>query len=229
MNYKKHFNYFHSKDQWYYIGLPIAILGCILFVSALFYFFFIPYQIPIGMTVTAIGASIAFLPYARCSKESEIDEVVCMASENYSKQISEQLSLENQLAKNTKPLTVGGYMYEDDLLMRRGRTDRICRTSKYSVAKIFCTKYGIVVAGKTFSLIEEAENERMDSYSFSDMDRVAVTDEQFVCKDRSKIKVSFFVITKDNKELLRLPVKHDVAIDQLCHTINEMIDQSKKR
>lgn len=223
MNYKKHFNYFHSKDQWYYIGLPIAILGCILVVGALFFFFVIPYQMPIGMTVAAIGASIAFLPYARCSKESEIDEAVCSASEDYSKQISERLSLENQLAKNTKPLTVGGYMYEDDLLMRRGRTDRICRTSKYSVAKIFCTKYGLVVAGKSFSLIEESENERMDSYSFSDMDRVAVTDEQFVCKDGSKIKVSFFVITKDNKELLRLPVKHDVAIDQLCHTVNEMI------
>ena len=223
MNYKKHFNYFHSTDQWYYIGLPIAILGCILVVGALFFFFVIPYQMPIGMTVAAIGASIAFLPYARCSKESEIDEAVCVASENYFKQISEQLSLENQLAKNTKSLTVGGYMYEDDLLMRRGRTDRICRTSKYSVAKIFCTKYGLVVAGKAFSLIEESENERMDSYSFSDMDRVAVTDEQFVCKDGSKIKVSFFVITKDNKELLRLPVKHDVAIDQLCHTINEMI------
>ena len=223
MNYKKHFNYFHSKDQWYYIGLPIAILGCILVVGALFFFFVIPYQMPIGMTVAAIGASIAFLPYARCSKESEIDEAVCSASEDYSKQISERLSLENQLAKNTKPLTVGGYMYEDDLLMRRGRTDRICRTSKYSVAKIFCTKYGLVVAGKSFSLIEESENERMDSFSFSDMDRVAVTDEQFVCKDGSKIKVSFFVITKDNKELLRLPVKHDVAIDQLCHTVNEMI------
>ncbi|MBQ2988179.1 MAG: hypothetical protein IJD59_03650 [Clostridia bacterium] len=223
MNYKKHFNYFHSKDQWYYIGLPIAILGCILVVGALFFFFVIPYQMPIGMTVAAIGASIAFLPYARCSKESEIDEAVCLASEDYSKQISERLSLENQLAKNTKPLTVGGYMYEDDLLMRRGRTDRICRTSKYSVAKIFCTKYGLVVAGKSFSLIEESENERMDSYSFSDMDRVAVTDEQFVCKDGSKIKVSFLVITKDNKELLRLPVKHDVAIDQLCHTVNEMI------
>ena len=223
MNYKKHFNYFHSKDQWYYIGLPIAILGCILVVGALFFFFVIPYQMPIGMTVAAIGASIAFLPYIHCSKESEIDEAVCLASEDYSKQISERLSLENQLAKNTKPLTVGGYMYEDDLLMRRGRTDRICRTSKYSVAKIFCTKYGLVVAGKSFSLIEESENERMDSYSFSDMDRVAVTDEQFVCKDGSKIKVSFFVITKDNKELLRLPVKHDVAIDQLCHTINEMI------
>ena len=223
MNYKKHFNYFHSKDQWYYIGLPIAILGCILVVGALFFFFVIPYQMPIGMTVAAIGASIAFLPYARCSKESEIDEAVCSASEDYSKQISERLSLENQLAKNTKPLTVGGYMYEDDLLMRRGRTDRICRTSKYSVAKIFCTKYGLVVAGKSFSLIEKSENERMDSYSFSDMDRVAVTDEQFVCKDGSKIKVSFFVITKDNKELLRLPVKHDVAIDQLCHTVNEMI------
>jgi hypothetical protein len=223
MDYKKNLNYFHSSDKWYYIGLPIGILGCILFVGALFFFFLIPYQMLIGMILTAIGASIAFLPYARCSKESEIDEAVCIASENYSKQISEQLSLENQLAKNTKPLTVGGYIYENDLLMRRGRTDRTCRTSKYSVAKIFCTKYGIAIAEKSFSLIEESENEHINSFSFSDMDRVAVIDEQFVCKDQAKIKVSFFVIIKDNKEIFRLPVKHDVAIDQLCHAINETI------
>lgn len=226
MNYKKNLNYFHSSDKWYYIGLPIGILGCILFVGALFFFFLIPYQMPVGIILTAIGASIAFLPYARCSKESEIDEAICVASENYSKQISEQLFFESQLAKNTPPLTVGRYIYETDLLMRRGRTDRTCRTSKYSVAKIFCTKYGIAIAGKSFSLIEESENEHINSFSFSDMDRVAVIDEQFVCKDQTKIKVSYFVIMKDSNEIFRLPVKHAVAIDQLCHAINETIRKS---
>ena len=228
MNYKKHFNYFHSTDKWYYIGLPIAILGCILFVSALFYFFFIPYQIPIGMVLTAIGALIAFLPYSRCSKEAEIDEAVRTVSESYAKDVCDRLSIGNQLIQTVEPLTVGGYVYEDQILMRRGRIDRTCRTAQYSAAKIFCAKQGIIIAEKSFSLIEESENERMDSYSFADMDHTAVVDEQFICKDQSKIRVSYFVITKDNNEIFRLPVKHDIAIDKLCNTINEMIRKAKK-
>lgn len=227
MDYKKNLNYFHSSDKWYYIGLPIGILGCILFVSALFYFFFIPYQIPIGIILTAIGAGIAFLPYARCSKEAEIDEAICTASENYSKEISEKLFIEKELLKNTAPLTIGGYIYEDDVLMRRGRIDRTCRTSKYSMAKIFCMKYGIVVSEKTFSLIEEAENENTDSYTFADLDCVSIKDEQFLCKDQSKIKVSYFVIQKNGNDILRLPVKHNVAIDKLCALVNEMIRKTK--
>lgn len=228
MNYKKNLNYFQSSDKWYYIGLPIGILGCILFVGALFFFYLIPYQMPIGMILTVIGAVIAFLPYSRCSKESEIDEALCVISENYSKEISELLSIEKELIKNIAPITVGRYIYADDILMRRGRIDRTCRTSQYSVAKIFCTKYGIVASEKSFSLIEEAENEKMDSYSFTEMDCVAVMDEQFLCKDQSKIKASYFVIQKGGQDILRIPVKHDVAIDKFCAAINQMIKQSQR-
>lgn len=227
MEHKRNLNYFNSSDKWYYIGLPIGILGCILVVSALFFFYFIPYQIPIGMLLTAIGAIIAFLPYSRCAKETEIDELIQLMSENYSKELSEKLSFEKELIKNTEPLTVGGYIYEKNIPMRRGRVDRVYRTSQYSVTKIFCMKYGIVVAGKSFSLIDSAENEYMDSYSFTDMDCVSVIDEHFICKDQSKIKTSYFVIKKDGDDTLRLPVKHDVAIDKCCAVINEMIRKMK--
>ncbi len=227
MDYRKNLNYFKSSDKWYYIGLPLAIVGCGLFVGAVFYFFLIPYQMPIGMILTAVGAGIAFLPYSRCSKESEIDEAVCVASENFSKEISSKLLLEQERLKYTEPLTVGGYIYADDILMRRGRIDRTCRTSRYSMARIFCTKYGIVISEKSFSLIEESEHENMDSYPFAEVDSVSVEDEQFVCKDQSKIKVSYFVIKKDGNDILRLPVKHDVAIDKLCAVVNEMIRKMK--
>ena len=227
MDHKRNLNYFNSSDKWYYIGLPIGILGCILFVSALFFFYFIPYQMPIGMILTVIGATIAFLPYARCAKESEIDEIVQSMEENYSKELSEKLSFEKEIIKNTEPLTVGGYIYEQNIPMRRVKSDRMCRTAKYSTAKIYCMKYGIVVSAKSFSLIDSFENERMDSYSFIDMDCVSVIDESFVCKDQSKIKTSYFVIQKDGNDILRLPVKHDVAIDKYCAVINEMIRKTK--
>ena len=93
MNYKKNLNYFHSSDKWYYIGLPIGILGCILFVGALFFFFLIPYQMPVGIILTAIGASIAFLPYARCSKESEIDEAILQTAPGSEKVEEEDTSV----------------------------------------------------------------------------------------------------------------------------------------
>ena len=227
MDYKKNLNYFHSSDKWYYIGLPIAILGCILFAGAVFYLFWIPYQMAVGMILTAIGSGIAFLPYSRCSKESEIDEAICVASENYSKEISEKFSLEKELVKNTEPLTVGGYIFDENVLMRRGRIDRTCRTSRYGIAKIFCTKYGIVISAKTFSLIEESKHENTESYSFAEIDCVSIEKEQFLCKDQSKIKISYFVIQKDGANILRLPVKHDVAIEKLCALVNEMIRKAK--
>jgi hypothetical protein len=103
MNYKKNLNYFHSSDKWYYIGLPIGILGCILFVGALFFFFLIPYQMPVGIILTAIGASIAFLPYARCSKESEIDEAICVASEIIQNRYPNNYFLKANLPKIHRP------------------------------------------------------------------------------------------------------------------------------
>ena len=227
MDYRKNLNYFNSSDKWYYIGLPIAIVGGCFFVGALLYWFLIPYQMIVGMILTAIGAGIAFLPYSRCSKESEIDEAVCVASENYSKEVSSNLSLEQERLNNTEPLTVGGYMYADDILMRRGRVDRVCRTARYSMAKIFCLKYGIVVSEKSFSLIEESEHENTESYAFAELDSVSVVDESFVCKDQTKVKASYFVIQKDGNEILRLPVKHDVAVDKLCAAVNEMIRKMK--
>jgi len=227
MDYKKNLNYFQSSDKWYYVGLPIGILGCVLFVSAVFYFFFIPYQLPIGMLLTAVGAGIAFLPYSRCSKEAEIDEAVRLASKNHSNEISARFSPEKERIPNTEPLTAGRYVYDDRVLMRRGRIDRTCRTSQYSAAKIFCMKYGIVVARKTFSLIEQEEQENMDSYPFFDMDRALVVDEQWICKDQSKITISYFVIKRGEDDLLRLPVQHDVAIDKLCALINEMVRKTK--
>ena len=227
MDYRKNLNYFKSTDKWYYIGLPIAIIGCGFFVCALFYWYLIPYQMPVGIILAAIGAGIAFLPYSKCSKEADIDETVRVALENYSKAVSSKLSFEGELLKNTEPLTAVGYVYEDDVLMRRGRVDRVCRTSKYSVAKIFCTKYGLVVFDKAFSLTREEEHENMDSYPFAELDSVSVVDEQFVCKDQSKIKVSYFVIQKDGSDILRLPVKHDVAVDKLCFAVNEMISKMK--
>ena len=88
-------------------------------------------------------------------------------------------------------------------------------------------KYGLVVSEKSFSLTEELEQENMDSYPFAELECVLVSDEQFVCNDQTKVKVSYFVIQKDGTDILRLPVKHDVAIDKLCATVNEMIGKMK--
>ena len=226
MDYKRNSRYFHSNDKWYYSGFPIFIVGSSLFACWVIYFDVIPYQAPIGMFLAIIGAATAFLPYVRCSKESEIDNAIQEISAAYSKEIDDRLSLKRELKKNVEPLTIGNYVYEKDLLMRRGRIDRRCRTSMYCISRIFCLNAGIIISQKTFSLIDETSNERMETFAFSDIDSVTVIKEPFLCNDQSKIQVSYFVIIKDNAELLRLPVKHDVAMDKLCTEINGMIKYS---
>ena len=85
-----------------------------------------------------------------------------------------------------------------------------------------------MIASQTLSLINEMNDENIVIYQFSDMDLVAVVDEEFVSKDHLKMKHSYFVIQKDSEEILRLPAKHDVRIDEFCASINERIIEIHK-
>ena len=223
MDYKRNLKYFLGSDRWYYLGMAILWLGLTFFIGKMFSFRLFPYQMPIGLILTITGASMAFIPKSRCSTEEEIDAMLHIAVDAYSEEISNRLSLSQELIKNIEPITIADYIYRNDLLMRRGRIDRKCRTALCGVSKIFCIKNGLVIASRTLSLINEMNDENLFTYRFSDMDLVTVVDEEFVCKDQLKVKHSYFVIQKDSEEILRLPAKHDVKIDKFCSSINEKI------
>ena len=228
MDFEKNIKYFNSTDTLFYIGIPIFAIGAIFVICELFWFWFIPYQILIGLILAAIGAGLAFIPRSKRANETEIDAIVSSITENYDKKVIESLNIQKQLVRNIAPLVIGNYVYDKkDLLMRQGKDDRKWRTSQYSVATILCTKNGIVISHKTFSLIDESETEVLYEIFYSDIDRISADDKEFLRDDGIKIKDAGLNITKKDGEILSLPMLHVVAIDQLCEDIHRILSTSQ--
>ena len=228
MDYGKNLKYFNSTDKLFYIGLPILIVGALLVVCELLWFFFIPYQMFIGLAIAVLGAALAFVPRSLRASEKDLDAIVSAMTDGYAKEVTENLGLEKQILRTIPPTVIGNYIYDEkDILMRRGKDDRKCRTSKYSAAAVICTKNGVLISQKTFSLIEEATKETLYEFLFADIDSLTVIDNELRHEDGTKIKDSRLVITENGKEVLNLPTVHVIAVDRLCEDINRMIASAK--
>lgn len=228
MDFEKNIKYFNSTDTLFYVGIPILAVGAILVLCELFWFWFMPYQIFIGLILAALGAGLAFIPRSKRANEKELDSIVSAMTENYDQKVIEELNIQKQLLRNIAPLVVGNYVYDKkDLLMRQGKDDRKWRTSQYSVATILCTKNGIVISHKTFSLIDESETEVLHEIFYSDIDRISADDKEFLRDDGIKIKDARLNITKKDGEILSFPMLHVVAIDQLCEDVRRIISTSQ--
>ncbi len=228
MDYGKNLKYFKSSDTLFYIGIPIFILGGILFALSFLWFYFLPYQEIIGLILAAIGAALAFLPRSIRTSEKELDAIITSRTEGYTNEVIERLHLEKHILKTIPPVSIGNYIYDEtNLLMRRGKDDRKCRTSKYSAAAVLCMKNGIVCSQKTFSLIEECVTEEIYEFPYSDLDCVSVFDEETYLADETRVKHSFLNITKNDGTVCKFPTIHIIAVDRLAEEINLLIKQAK--
>jgi hypothetical protein len=228
MDYGKNLKYFNSTDKLFYIGLPILIVGAILVVCELLWFFFMPYQMLIGLAIAILGAALAFIPRSLRANEKDIDAIVSAMTDRYAKEVTENLGLEKQILRMIPPTVIGNYIYDEkDILMRRGKDDRKCRTSKYRAAAVICTKNGMVISQKTFSLIDETVTETLHEFLFADIDSLSVVDNEIRHEDGTKIKDSRLILTENGKEVLNLPTVHVIAVDRLCEDINRMIASAK--
>lgn len=76
MDYRKNIRYFKSSDVHFYVGIPIVIIGIILFVvGQFFWIYFIPYQSGRQLLDVLVGAAIAWIPRWMRSDEKEIDVI----------------------------------------------------------------------------------------------------------------------------------------------------------
>ncbi len=229
MDYSKNIKYFNSTDKLFYIGIPLLAVGAVLALCELLWFYFIPYQMLIGLVIAVIGAALAFIPRSLRASEKDLDAIVSGMTDGYAKEITEKFGLEKQILRNIAPTVIGNYVYEGKtLLMRRGKDDRKCRTSEYSAAALICTKNGMLISHKTFSLIEDKMTENLHEFLFSALDSVSVIDSEKKLEDGTKIKDARLIISENGKEALNLPVLHIVAVDQLCEELNRMIASTKK-
>ncbi len=228
MNHQKNIKYYTSTDTLFYVGLPILILGAALVVAELLWFYFLPYQMIIGAVLAVIGAGLAFIPRSLRTSEKELDAIVASMTENYAAEIVEKFGLARSLLKQTPPMVVQSYIFEGEgLLFRRGKDDRKWRTSLYSAAAVLCTKNGIVISHKQFSLIEDALSETTHEFHYAALDAVKVEDLDISLPDGSKVKKTRLVFVQNGETALALPAHHVVALDTLAEDICRLIKEAK--
>lgn len=229
MDYEKNLKYFKSTDTHYYIGLPIFILGVILFaLGYIFWTYLFPYQDILGIVLTVIGAAIAFIPPSLRSSEKDIDEAVAVMTKDYEKETAETLGLTSRLAKEAKPLLVGAYTYADGTLYRRGKTDRKFRSDRYAAAALIFTKNGMCISEKRFSLTENAVEEELKEFPFSDIDGIAVETAEHLFANGEKAKTAYLSVMANGKALHTIPVTQNAALDKLCEDVDTLIRRTKK-
>ena len=232
MNYEKNLKYFKSNDKHFYVGIGLIAFGAVLFVFANFLRLrFLPYQTMISVLFASIGAIVAFIPRAIRSSENEIDEIIARKTRGYDEKILEEKYITGVLSGNLKPMTVGDYILEgDNIIVRRGKDDRKCRSTVYCASALIFTKNGVFISQKTFSLIEESEEEKCFQFVYEDMDDVVATEEEFsVDTTDAKAKAAFLVFSETGGESVRVPIKRGAEADRLCEDINRKISDVKKQ
>ncbi len=228
MDYGKNIKYFKSTDTHFYIGLPILVLGGLLILLELFWFYFIPYQMLIGAALAVIGGAIAFIPRSLRTSSKELRDLLLGMTEGYAGEVVESYDLSRQLLPQTPPYVAASYIYEGEgLLFRKGKDDRKWRSSLYSAAAVICTKNGILVSHKTISLIEEMATEKIHEYSYGELDGAEIIDREITLTNGEKVKIARLVFTANGKECLSLPTLHVVAADKLAEDICRLAASAK--
>lgn len=226
MDYERNLKYYKSNDKHFYTGIIILGVGVlILAIGELLGFRIFRGQTSVALTIMGIGALIAFLPSSKRANEHEIDDAVLRATDKYDEEVAENVNI--TLSRRIKPVLFGEFVYDgDDVLVRRGLSDRKYRSSKYVASALLFTKDGVYISQKTFSLIEDNTAETDMEFVFEYLDEVyAVQEERVFGED--KVKVSFFVIKEDGEEKARIPVKYNAMVDKVCDDVNNAIKEAK--
>lgn len=221
MEYQKNLKYFKSTDTHYYIGLPMFIIGAALFVLGyVFWMYFLPFQDMIGLVLFVLGAIIAFVPQAKRSSEKDLEEAISLMTKNYVEETTESLGLSSSLLRECPPMLVGTYTFEDGTFVRRGKTDRKCRSNHYTAAALLFTKNGICISEKKFSLTEEKTEETLHEFSYADIDEITTQTGEHRFENGETAKTAALLILASGKTVFSLPVTSNGVLDRALDAVN---------
>ena len=166
MDYERNLKYYKSNDKHFVAGMIILGIGVLfLAVSELLGLRLFRGQMSVAMTIMGIGALIAFVPSAKRANEGEIDDAILRATDKYEEEVAENVNI--TLSRRIKPVLFGEFVYDgDDVLLRRGLSDRKYRSSKYVASAMLFTNDGIYISQKTVSLVEDNTVETDEWFQF---------------------------------------------------------------
>lgn len=150
------------------------ILLVIIFVLAIASFFFKPF---IGVILLLGIAIFFFLVYYFRPSDNIIDSVYQEQSELILKQGYEKLGIMPDDISIRDPIVLHGPSFEDlryEPAIKKGR-NKVVRSSNYQVSVFYFGKEQLYLYQQTFSIIDDVQNEVIDSYFYEDIVSIATS------------------------------------------------------
>lgn len=224
METKRNLKYFTSKgiNPVFVAGFIIIALGLILMI--------VPQTRPFGLVIALVGTGVAVFATGTKSGESEIDNQI----EGVIKDIPEQAMIKHEVYERhfnpiIKPVFLKGFDYRADGVYCKKCPDYKYRTSEYNAAQLYFSREKIVVYGKHFSLVDDAEDvnyEIIASANYEDVKEARIEESTFTLADGRTVPVHSFVLeTKSGEKMVDFSVEYGADVDKAAADINHAVEK----
>ncbi len=219
--------YFRQKDIMRPLGAGLLIVGLVWFyIGMSMASYYIPCIItPLGLVLFIVGGS-------RHISDNDVAEQLARAMLDYDKPITDMTGYERVVLKQPSPVETAAYSFGTDAAYFKKGKNGTPISDRYTGAHFFFTRDTLMVIGRRVSMTELSEDPTTGVREFEDtylLTGIAATlDEHSTTVKLSNtdkelaVKWHELVITEreGGAELLRIAVRNDMDVSDLCEEIN---------
>ena len=224
METKRNLKYFTSKgiNPVFIAGLVISLVGVILM--------FVEQTRQFGLVILLVGVGVAVFATGAKSGEADIDNQIL----GVTKDIPEQAMIKHEVYERhfnpiVKPIFLKGFDYRLEGVYCKKGPDYKYRTSAYNAAQLYFSREKVVVYGKHFSLVDDAENanyEIIASAPYEEIKEARIEESTFTLADGRTLPVHSFVLeTKSGEKMVDFSVEYGADVDKAAADINHAVEK----
>ena len=224
-NYKSFINYFKRSDSIASTGMGILAAGGLMFLLGWWFFWVLFY---IGVPMIPIGLAIYLYGTSGSADENSLKKIIKDQTDAITfADIKEKNEYRNRLTKKAVEETFGGYVFNDNVLIKKAKSGSMV-SSEYVSAKMLILTDALYIRSSSFSFVADEKYESEIEIPFSSIEKVEIerNAQNFqVDKKEFSVKTCFFVITHEGIQT-RLPRKDDIYADELILTLNRLMKKA---
>lgn len=218
---KESINYFKKSDTLKYVGAGLLIAGLLCF--------WLGFRLGIiGYILAFVGAPTGFVLFLVGSSgrtnDADIDSVITQKMAGLVINIDNERHYQLKLLKHLKEVTIDGYRYHDDVMMKKLKDNSI-RTSEFTRSIVKIMKDSLYIVSRDISLINDnVENHTYEIFYDTiktveierDSKRVVFNNNTFLTKP------CYLHIVFEETEI-RLPIVDAITSDELVENIKRQM------
>ncbi len=218
--------YFRQRD----IIRPVSTAALIASVLvAWFTYSWIAYII--AGIVAPVALVLFFVAGSRTISDSDMAEQIEHTMRDYDQPITDRNDFDRVVLKQPAPVETAAYAFGDQATFFKKGKNGTPVSDRYTGAHFFFTKDALMIVGRHISVTELGEEgagirDFSEIIAYADIRSATMTENTTSVKLTStgkKLSVKWYelvVTAADGSEILRLPVRNDMEVSDLCEQIN---------